>query len=153
MTRTVRHRLAGLALALAVACDSGFFIDANVTVPAEVAGAYSETDRGLLIVRFDVEGYSHEVQALGIVCGGDEFTWESGDRGLGDLPDSTIQAWIEPLSPGDTRPCGAFDEPDFEVASLAPDPDEPQDVASLAEAHGCGNDHATVALTLAPPEP
>lgn len=150
MTRASRNRLTA-ALALAAACDSGFSIDATVTVPAEVAGAFSESERGLLLIRFDVDGYGADVRALGIVCGGDELTLASGKSRFGDLPDSTIRAWIDPVPPGDTRPCGAFDEPDFDVGEPEPGADAPQGSATLAEAHGCGNDRAEVELTLAPP--
>lgn len=152
MTRSARDRLAAAVLALAAACDSGFLIDTTVTVPAEVADAYSEAERGLLLIRFDVEGYSADVRALGIVCGG-ELSSSTGKSRFGDLPDSKVRAWIEPAQAGDTRPCGAFDEPDFDVDELAPGPDAPQDEASLAEAHGCGNDRAEVELILAPPQP
>lgn len=148
MTLAKVHGLA-LALVSAAACDAGSFYDVSVTVPAEVADAYSEAERGLLRARFDVDGHGTSIYALGIVCGV-ELTASFADVGLDGLRETEIHAWIDPLPPRDSRPCGAFDEPIFDARVLTPDHDAPQAATSLAERGGEDADLA-VELVLALP--
>lgn len=145
-----RTRLAA-ALALAVACDSNLTVHALVTVPEEVAAAYSETERGLLVVRFDTEDDAPLVVGLAMICGEavslGALQHEDGAR----RPATKVQAWIEPARAGDTRPCGFLAVGDLGLGDITPGPDAPQAETSLADSLGCGSDVAEVALVLAPP--
>lgn len=137
------RRLAALAL-LAVACDPGYHIDVTVDVPEAVVAPYTETARGLLLLRREADG-SPEIRAWGIVCGGAAIHWETAIDDLGFLPDTAFDAWIQALPADDARPCGASEQPIYD--ELAPGADDPQAHEDLT---GQRTYEVSVALELAP---
>lgn len=94
-----RHLVAGLGLALA--CDERYTVATTVTLPDEVAAAYTPSDRGLVVVSIRSDA-DRDVRVVGVVCGeGDTYRVSTG--GFGDLPEAEVQAWIEPLPADDDR--------------------------------------------------
>lgn len=145
---SLKFRLA-LALALPLACDTGFGIDATIVVPADVAAAYTKESPGLLVVAFAPEGQGSNHRPVAVICG-EAFTSRVLELGGdGERPDSTITAWIEPTPAG--RPCGqlADTSPDEDEHTL--DDDAPWARTTVEAAEGCERDAPSVSLTVATP--
>lgn len=147
-----RYLVAGLGLALA--CDERYTVATTVTLPDEVAAAYTPADRGLVVVSIRSDAAGREVRVVGVVCGEGDTYWVS-TGGFGDLPDAEVQAWIEPLPADDDRPCGKFTLPKESITRYTVDADEPQAQASSEGSDGGCSDSTsgsvTIELTLAAP--
>ena len=152
LLRNYRHHLvAGLGLALA--CDERYTVATTVTLPDEVAAAYTPADRGLVVVSIRSDA-GRDVRVVDVVCGeGDTYRVSTG--GFGARPDAEVQAWIEPLPADDARPCGKFTSPKGAITHYTVDADEPQAQASSEGSDGGCNDSTsgsvTIELTLAAP--
>ncbi|MEZ4449632.1 MAG: hypothetical protein R3B09_09140 [Nannocystaceae bacterium] len=148
MTSTRRLPRAAMLLALALACETGNEVRATVTVPAEVAAAYSPSTQGLLLVRFRSEGADAVLREGAVLCG-DAGTFTVSDFGDGGLSATTIDAWIEPV---DGRACGPLAGDPIEEDAPLLGADEPQARAMIEGGRGgCEGNTATVSLELALP--
>ena len=87
-------RWLGLSLALSVACDTGYTIDITVTVPDDVAAAYTPENRGILMVTLNTDDGSSR-RAVTVLCG-DAASFEVDLGGEGERKEGIVRAWIEP---------------------------------------------------------
>lgn len=141
-----RHRITAL-LALAFACETGSEIHATITVPAEIGAAYSEANRGLLLVLFRPEGFDPVLREVAVLCG-ESGAFEVSDFGDGERPAATVTAWIEPVS---GRACGPLGGTPVDQAGRYVDADEPQADANVEAGRGCADNSADISLELAVP--
>lgn len=136
-------RWLGLSLALSLACDTGYTIDITVTVPDDVAAAYTPKNRGILMVTLNTDDGSSR-RAVTVLCG-DAASFEVDLGGEGERKEGIVRAWIEP---GTDAPCGVVT--DLGVGSDASrDGDEPTAGATVDAASGCEPDNTSVELILA----
>lgn len=131
MASLLRKFRVALALVLASGCGEGVWsIEVDITIPADVMAEYSEDARGRLMVRYRTDRADGKgSQEVGIVCGGaEEVVWADAADAMGNMPETTVEAWIEPLAGEDERPCG---ELEWELREhfhedAGPEPDEPR---------------------------
>lgn len=144
MTPRPRRLSCAVALVLALACDSGFEINATIEIPDEVAEAYSEVNRGVLLVDFRLGGMGSTLHEVAVICG-EGGTFRTTGSGDGTVTDSRVLAWLEPTD----RPCGPLSGYAIEDDGQVADEDEPQATAMIAAASGCAGHSADAELVLA----
>lgn len=154
MASLLRKIGVALALALVSACgEPSWSIEVDVTIPADVLAKYSEDVRGrLLIGYFSDRADGRGVQEVGIVCGGaEEVVWSDSRDAMGHMPDTLVDAWIEPLEDEDERPCG---ELEWELRGHLSGPEAgPNDPRGSATVDGgrLAPSHVSVGITLKAP--
>jgi hypothetical protein len=152
MASLLRKLQVALALVLAPGCGEGvWMIEVDITIPAEVMAEYSEDARGRLLVRYlSDRADADSVQEVGIVCGGaEEVVWADGRDAMGNMPETTVEAWIEPLTGEDERPCGEleWDLREHFVGGAEPGPDEPRGSVQV-DGGRFAPSHVSVGVTL-----
>jgi hypothetical protein len=157
MASLLRKFQVALAVVLASACGEGSWsIEVDITIPADVMGEYSEAARGRLLVRYDSDGgHGLAVHEVGIVCGGaEEVMWADGRDAMGNLPETAIEAWIEPLTGEDERPCGELEwDMRGQFVDAAPGPGEPHGSARVDGGSRVDPSHVSVGITLTATDP
>jgi len=137
-TSLLRRLRYAAALALSLACDSGHTLQIVVEIPDDIVARYSPEQRGILYVDVRPDGFDPVYRAAAVVCG-ETNTYRLDSSGDGEVPNTRILAWIEPVTGGE---CGANQDIQWmasEGKTVYPDAEEPQGEAMVQETSNCNH--------------
>ncbi|MDC0716076.1 hypothetical protein [Nannocystis bainbridge] len=127
------------ALALSLACDSGYSLQIVIEIPDDIVARYDEEQRGVLYVEVRPQGFDPVYRAAAVVCG-ETTTYRLDNYGDGEVPNTGILAWIEPVTGGGE--CGPNADTQWmtsEGKKVYPDAEEPQAEAMIQETSSCNH--------------